>query len=45
VLFLFEIMAGVPPIRLRLIKEPFDDPDIIFELKHGGIRAIAYIEE
>jgi bifunctional non-homologous end joining protein LigD len=30
-------------MRLRLIKEPFDDPDYIFELKHDGFRAIAYI--
>jgi bifunctional non-homologous end joining protein LigD len=31
-------------MRLRLIKEPFDDPDYIFELKHDGFRAIAYID-
>jgi bifunctional non-homologous end joining protein LigD len=31
-------------MRLRLVKEPFDDPDYIFELKHDGFRAIAYIE-
>jgi bifunctional non-homologous end joining protein LigD len=31
-------------MRLRLIKEPFNDPDFIFELKHDGFRAIAYIE-
>jgi hypothetical protein len=28
-------------MRLRLVKEPFDDPDYIFELKHDGFRATA----
>jgi bifunctional non-homologous end joining protein LigD len=31
-------------MRLRLVKEPFDHPDYIFELKHDGFRAIAYIQ-
>ena len=31
-------------MRLRLVKEPFNDPDYLFELKHDGFRAIAYIE-
>jgi ATP-dependent DNA ligase len=31
-------------MRLRLLKEPFDHPDFIFELKHDGYRAIAYID-
>jgi len=31
-------------MRLRLVKEPFDNPDYIFELKHDGFRALAYIE-
>ena len=31
-------------MRLRLVKEPFDHPDYIFELKHDGFRAITYIE-
>jgi bifunctional non-homologous end joining protein LigD len=30
-------------MRLRLVKEPFDNPDYIFELKHDGFRALAYI--
>jgi bifunctional non-homologous end joining protein LigD len=30
-------------MRLRLVKEPFDDPDYIFELKHDGFRAVAYL--
>jgi len=31
-------------MRLRITK-PFDDPDYIFELKHDGFRALAYIED
>ena len=31
-------------MRLRLVKEPFNDPEYIFELKHDGFRALAYIE-
>jgi bifunctional non-homologous end joining protein LigD len=30
-------------MRLRLVKEPFDHPDYIFELKHDGFRAVAYL--
>jgi len=31
-------------MRLRLVKEPFDNPDYIFELKHDGFRALASID-
>jgi bifunctional non-homologous end joining protein LigD len=31
-------------MRLRLVKEPFDDPNLIFELKHDGFRAVAYVQ-
>src|SRR6516162_7216295 len=31
-------------MRLRLVKEPFDNPDYIFELKHDGFRATVFIE-
>jgi len=31
-------------MRLRLAKEPFDNPDYIFELKHDGFRALVYID-
>jgi len=31
-------------MRLRLAKEPFDNPDFIFELKHDGFRTLAYVE-
>ena len=32
------------PMRLRLVREPFDHPDYIFELKHDGFRAVAYLQ-
>jgi len=32
-------------MRLRLVKESFDNPDYIFELKHDGFRSLAYIEK
>jgi len=31
-------------MRLRRVKEPFDHPDYIFELKHDGFRAVAYLQ-
>jgi bifunctional non-homologous end joining protein LigD len=31
-------------MRLRLVREPFDHPDYIFELEHDGFRAIAYLQ-
>ncbi len=31
-------------MRLTRIVKPFDDPDYIFELKHDGFRALAYID-
>jgi|SRR5208283_1455870 len=31
-------------MRLTRIAKAFDDPDYIFELKHDGFRALAYIE-
>jgi len=34
----------IRPTRLRLVKEPFDNPDYIFELKHDGFRALVYID-
>jgi len=32
-------------MRLRLVREAFDDADFIFELKHDGFRAVVYIED
>jgi len=31
-------------MRLRQVAKPFDDPNFLFELKHDGFRAIAYLE-
>ena len=31
-------------MRLRLVREPFDHPDYIFELKHDGFRAVFYLQ-
>ena len=31
-------------MRLARVAKPFDDPEYLFELKHDGFRAIAYIE-
>jgi bifunctional non-homologous end joining protein LigD len=31
-------------MRLRGVKEPFDHPDYLFELKHDGFRALVYLE-
>ena len=31
-------------MRLRLVKEPFDNPDYVFELKHDGFRAVVYLQ-
>jgi bifunctional non-homologous end joining protein LigD len=28
-----------------MVKEPFDDPDYIFEMKHDGFRAVAYLQD
>src|SRR6516164_3422262 len=31
-------------MRLSLVREPFDHPDYIFELKHDGFRGVAYLQ-
>jgi bifunctional non-homologous end joining protein LigD len=31
--------------QLTLVRQPFDHPDFLFELKHDGFRALAYISE
>ncbi len=38
------MLPRIRPMRLRIAK-PFNDPEYIFELKHDGFRALAYIEE
>jgi len=32
-------------MRLRQVKEPFDNPDYIFELKHDGFRVVVYLQD
>jgi bifunctional non-homologous end joining protein LigD len=39
------MLPRIRPMRLRLVKKPFDDSDYIFELKQDGFRATAYIDE
>jgi bifunctional non-homologous end joining protein LigD len=41
----YPVLPRIQPMRLTRIPKPFDDPDYIFELKHDGFRAIAYIED
>lgn len=31
-------------MRLQRVAKPFDNPEFLFELKHDGYRAVAYIE-
>jgi bifunctional non-homologous end joining protein LigD len=31
--------------KLTLVRQPFDHPDFLFELKHDGFRALAYISD
>ena len=38
------MLPRIQPMRLTRIAKAFDDPDYVFELKHDGFRAIAYIE-
>jgi bifunctional non-homologous end joining protein LigD len=38
-------LPKIEPMKLSLIPEPFDHPDWVFELKHDGFRALAYIAE
>jgi len=37
-------LPRIQPINPTRIAEPFDHPDWIFEVKHDGFRAVAYIE-
>jgi bifunctional non-homologous end joining protein LigD len=36
------MLPKIRPMRLKLVKVPFDSPDYIFEQKYDGFRAIAY---
>ena len=38
------MLPSIKPMRLTRVAKPFDDPNYVFELKHDGFRAMAYIE-
>src|ERR1700688_1329761 len=38
-------LPQMDPATLTLVRHPFDDPDFLFELKHAGFRALAYISD
>ena len=38
------VLPRIHPMRLSLVREPFDHPDYIFELKHDGFRALVYLQ-
>ena len=37
-------LPRIQPIAPIRAKEPFDDPDWLFDLKYDGFRALAYLE-
>lgn len=37
------MLPCITPLKLTRRQEPFDHPDWLFELKHDGFRAVAYI--
>ena len=38
-------LPQMDPAKLTLVRQPFDHPDFLFELKHDGFRALAYISD
>ena len=38
-------LPKIPPLKLTRRREPFDHPEWIFELKHNGLRSVAYISQ
>src|SRR5438445_811422 len=38
-------LPRITPIAPTRIRAAFDDPDFVWELKHDGFRALAYIED
>ena len=38
-------LPRISPLTLTRLRQPFDHPDWIFELKHDGFRAVAYISD
>ena len=39
------MLPRITPIAPTRIRAAFDDPDFVWELKHDGFRAVAYIED
>jgi bifunctional non-homologous end joining protein LigD len=39
-----KFLSNVKPMLCTLIKEPFDDPDFLYEVKLDGYRIIAYVQ-
>jgi ATP-dependent DNA ligase len=37
-------LPQVSSLKLARLREPFDHPDWVFELKHDGFRSIAYVD-
>jgi bifunctional non-homologous end joining protein LigD len=38
-------LPQMDPAKLTLMRQPFDHPDFLFELKHDGFRALAYVSD
>jgi bifunctional non-homologous end joining protein LigD len=38
-------LPRIDAAQLSLVRQPFDHPDFLFELKHDGFRALAYISD
>ena len=38
------MLPKIAVMELRLIRDAFDDPGYVFELKHDGFCGLAYIE-
>ena len=36
-------LPRIVPLKLTLVRQPFDHPDWVFELKQDGFRGMAYI--
>jgi bifunctional non-homologous end joining protein LigD len=40
-----KFLSEIKPMLCTLIKEPFDDPDFLYEVKLDGFRIIAYVQK
>ena len=36
------VLLRIKPMSLRLVRDAFDDPAFLFELKHDGFRGVCY---